>query len=764
MSLRVTRQYTDVLGNGSGNARVTRQYVDVLGSGSGKARVTRQYVDILSDAYPSVFGTVTDNLTVTDTCGCQKDIFLGEADTLTVSESATCRKEIPADASDSLSVSEQTIGYVAWTTSESFHVTEVASYNVDRERLSDDTLALSESSSRQLVRLEDGEDTLSVSESSDAEYVKPSNDTVVIGEVASTSRTYSRVLVDSLTVSETIGLTKIVSLYAQDTITVVENSVFVSERERTTSDTVSVSESPDAEYCKPSNDSVSIVDSASADVVKPVEDTLEVEEYIEVGFIRNLTASDTVTIRERTNPGQYACVAGDVLQRELLTVDPVTFELITTYIGLSDEASLTVVRDLPFQATDSVSIGERSTAIRIRWDAIPLDADDTVTVSESADTNKTPTSSDSLVLVEAASLEVVKPVSGEDLEILEEATASVERYLSASDLLEVEESYTQFNGLENQIWVYHPNVGGGTGSAPSVTLPGPMEGITAPFQLVYPSTGVVTDSVTLRSPELGNKDTLTFNRILRETRGGTLISYADPQWPKVQTHSLNFKGLTRSEAQDLLDFFTDYLGLEVGMIDWEQRYWRGIIVSPEEPIVEDSFNNYSASFKFEGELDATWLPQTIPWIPGTPLRRVRKDYTPVNPMEPEPAPEMPDDAYNAIADSTMVAGTVIYVKSNGHIDRALADALPESSAMGLLYTDVSEGHTGYYITEGRITKTDWTAITGTAMLTPGAMYFVSPTVAGGLTTNAPTAGYVVHAARATSSQTIDIEVEDPIRL
>ena len=65
-----------------------------------------------------------------------------------------------------------------------------------------------------------------------------------------------------------------------------------------------------------------------------------------------------------------------------------------------------------------------------------------------------------------------------------------------------------------------------------VRLVGPIEGIGA-CRFVYPVVSP-TVSVTLRSPELGNKDRLQFNRISRETRGGTLIVFADPMWPKVQ--------------------------------------------------------------------------------------------------------------------------------------------------------------------------------------------------------------------------------------
>ena len=149
---------------------------------------------------------------------------------------------------------------------------------------------------------------------------------------------------------------------------------------------------------------------------------------------------------------------------------------------------------------------------------------------------------------------------------------------------------------------YHPLIGEGASDSPSPTLAGPMSGVTVPFQLVYPATGTATDTVTLRAPALGNKDRLSFNRVLRETRGGTLIVFADPMWPKIQTLVLNFVGLTQSEAQDLLTFMETYLGQEVGMIDWEQRYWTGIITVPDQPVTEDSRGRFSASFEFEGEL------------------------------------------------------------------------------------------------------------------------------------------------------------------
>ena len=65
---------------------------------------------------------------------------------------------------------------------------------------------------------------------------------------------------------------------------------------------------------------------------------------------------------------------------------------------------------------------------------------------------------------------------------------------------------------------------------------------------------------------------------------------------------LNFSGLTSDQAQQLLTFLDAHLGEEVGVYDWEHRYWTGVITAPTDPVVQDSRDSFSASFEFEGEL------------------------------------------------------------------------------------------------------------------------------------------------------------------
>lgn len=205
------------------------------------------------------------------------------------------------------------------------------------------------------------------------------------------------------------------------------------------------------------------------------------------------------------------------------------------------------------------------------------------------------------------------------LELDQTVQSNTDYNCSVSHTLTLHSSFTYY--VESSLYLkqYHPFVGSGTDHPPLI-LSEPLAGIVVPFQFVWPSIGTVTDSVMLRSPEFGNKDRLTFNRINRETRGGTLIIFANTIWPKIQTLSLTFTGLRKIVVDDLFNFLHDHLGVEIGLIDWESRYWRGVITTPDNPITEDSFDNYTVNLEFEGEMDSTWIPQIINAPSGLPCR------------------------------------------------------------------------------------------------------------------------------------------------
>jgi hypothetical protein len=109
-------------------------------------------------------------------------------------------------------------------------------------------------------------------------------------------------------------------------------------------------------------------------------------------------------------------------------------------------------------------------------------------------------------------------------------------------------------------------------------------------------------SLTLRNPAFGDKDRLGFNRINRVTRGGTLIVFSDPKWPKTETLSVQVDGLTQRQANDVIDFLRSSLGKEIGLLDWENRQWRGVIITPDARITHVGKGDLSVAFDFQGSL------------------------------------------------------------------------------------------------------------------------------------------------------------------
>jgi hypothetical protein len=127
------------------------------------------------------------------------------------------------------------------------------------------------------------------------------------------------------------------------------------------------------------------------------------------------------------------------------------------------------------------------------------------------------------------------------------------------------------------------------------------------FQLSYP-VDTPTDIVTLRAPEFDGRDRNTFNRVNRETRGGRLVIFADPQWPRINTITCTFTGLLKTEISDIQDFILNHIGEQIEVIDWDGRVWTGVILKPNEPATCDGKNKWSIGFEFEGILKANYTP------------------------------------------------------------------------------------------------------------------------------------------------------------
>lgn len=690
--------------------------------------------------------------------------YLSAKDTVSVSEGAGVEGVQLLRPTDSLEL-DQTVGV------------ELVPVNT-----SDSTLVLDHNVTVVLARSRTCKDTLSILHGT--HYVGPkfasAESLLILGDSARVPDVLPRSATDILTLNQSTSVGGTLRLGASSRLTLSDLADNVVKVRKATTQIV-------------------LTDSATADKVITVKDTLNLTQAVGLGAMavsatntlqltdevrwnpKPLAAGDSLTLTQTTWVNMRPVSAGDTLKLSdrntvlkpiraaaestltttMLVFDPATTQFVEVVTGLRDTAS--VAAETQQYRSHVLLFAEQASVTLVKASAITASVTDALTLTQNARLSLTGEATSVLVLTQVAVGHAGR-LADVQLELTDAATVIIDRGVAAESSLTLTQAaaYTLVIGSTKS--QYSPFVGAGDGPVPPTALQGPVPGIQVPFQLVYPAVGIVTDAVSLKAPNLGNKDRLTFNRISRETRGGTVIVWADPDWPKTQTQVLQFSGLLRVEAQALLTFIDEHLGQEIGMIDWEHRYWRGIITTPDEPVVEDRFDSFTASFQFEGELDPTWNPQVVP--PSLRYSAVRSPqkggyYVPNEPQLPAVPETM--DFLTAEADSNVIVGQPVYVKINGHID--LAQAISAPQVVGVTISDKAAATAANYITEGQITRTDWTPITGTVTLSAGVTYFLD-TAAGRLTTAAPTAvgQYVVRVGRAVSTTTLDVEIELPILL
>jgi hypothetical protein len=322
----------------------------------------------------------------------------------------------------------------------------------------------------------------------------------------------------------------------------------------------------------------------------------------DVVVVRSLSAQSALALVQTEQTARpWYLDAQTPIQTASYGYDQQTDTFYPTYEGLQDSAS--AARPLAAAVRQPIPLVQSASVVRVKPTAISLSAESVLELLGEVHPSPTGDTGNWLSLAQAATVDACKTTQS-TLTLASQATAAHSGPRGAASVLVLDQAVSYsivLSGIRQQ---YHPFVGTGAGGAPTppaVTIgtPAPSE---LPFQLFFPATGTVTDSVTLRAPNLGNKDRLSFNRVVRETRGGTLIVFADPIWPKLETLVLSFSGLSSTQSQQLLAFLETHLGEEIGLLDWEGRCWQGVIMTPTNPVVQDARDSYSASLEFEGEL------------------------------------------------------------------------------------------------------------------------------------------------------------------
>lgn len=125
----------------------------------------------------------------------------------------------------------------------------------------------------------------------------------------------------------------------------------------------------------------------------------------------------------------------------------------------------------------------------------------------------------------------------------------------------------------------------------------------ATLTLTHPRVSPTT-TLELKNPEFGNDDSITWTRIDRQTLGGDRIIYSDPAWANFEAFRLTVRNIDEqchATIDDIVNFLNVSLGEEIGLLDWENRQWKGIISAPDSDITTEA-SGHTVTIVFEGEL------------------------------------------------------------------------------------------------------------------------------------------------------------------
>ena len=113
----------------------------------------------------------------------------------------------------------------------------------------------------------------------------------------------------------------------------------------------------------------------------------------------------------------------------------------------------------------------------------------------------------------------------------------------------------------------------------------------------------------------------------------------------------------------------------------------------------------------------------------------------------------------------LLAGQPLRLDGTGKAVLARADMAGQADVAALAGADTLAG-VAVALTRGRVTRADWTAITGAAALAPGALYYLDPAAPGQLTQTPPgiIGQYLTRIGRALDSQTFQAAIEPPVLL
>jgi len=361
----------------------------------------------------------------------------------------------------------------------------------------------------------------------------------------------------------------------------------------------------------------------SGPILRDIEQTLDDLDQAARSNITMQFGSSTLEVTDSNNVLRpWYADALSALSGSELVFDPDTGTVTLVTWEIEQEATYVLAEAL--RASNTIlSLGDQAVAVHIKVGADDETADNTLAVTDEAQLSEVGVGESPLDLADEAIANLANAVARTIIDFPSDPTTGVTdgqvavvRFsisLSASSDIDPKQSLAFQFLKDTTLCDYSPFIGDTDVSeppSPSASLPAQsFDPTTDRFKLVLPTFSDISggspqqDSIILRAPDFGNREGVQTTRINRESRGGTLIIYRDPDWPKFVRLTVQFSVLSAAQARGLLGFMERNVGQEVGVQDHEGRTWKGTIINPDESIVHDGRGGYSATIEIEAEPD-----------------------------------------------------------------------------------------------------------------------------------------------------------------
>jgi hypothetical protein len=418
------------------------------------------------------------------------------------------------------------------------------------------------------------------------------------------------------------------SVFASNTLAALDFADTFAKR-RNVTDTIIISQTAAADKIKVARSQIVITQLAEQGIVKLFADSpIVLSQFVRPkALARSASSVISLTDSVRSSTKNVSATSSIPLAQTIVSTIPYKVSALTKISGVTDPVFTgtlppTLIPGVPFGLTQTVTLqtnlkkttrsqmtlSDRAVAVRIKASAVDVDASSVINAAQIARLSLTSNAISTIVFNTNAVANLNTKDGVTRIEDLDQQAASlIVKSDSLQNTLVIKQSVAYTLVKDTTICDYSPFIGSSDSgiTPPPAALP-PAAITVIPgvrFRLVSPpfEDGPAIDTLDLRAPNLGNRERLEATRIQRETVGGTLIVYADPQWPKVHSLQLQFQALKTEQARGLINFIERHTGEEIGLYDHEQRIWRAVITNPEEAIIHDRRNSYSATIEMEAE-------------------------------------------------------------------------------------------------------------------------------------------------------------------